>query len=97
VPVDGAICHQIRVTLESGFQVDYFVDIRTYLECKTIMTDLRTGKVSETLAEDYIRESGIPIARKVVSSENGVWISTFKLDKITVNSGVMPWMFKMPK
>jgi hypothetical protein len=97
VPVDGAICHQIRVTLESGFQVDYFVDIRTYLEFKVITTDLRTGKVSETVAEDYIRESGIPIAQKVVSSENGEWVSTFKLDKITVNSGVMPWMFKMPK
>jgi hypothetical protein len=49
------------------------------------------------VAEDYIRESGIPIAQKVVSSENGEWVSTFKLDKITVNSGVMPWMFKMPK
>ncbi len=97
VPVDGAICHQIRVTLESGFQVDYFVDIRTYLGCKTIMTDLRTGEVSETLWKDYFRESGIPIARKMVSSENGVWVSTFELDKIMVNSGVMPWMFKMPK
>jgi hypothetical protein len=97
VPVDGAICHQIRVTLKSGFQVDYFVDIRTYLESKTIMTDLRTGEVSETLSQDYFREFGIPVARKMVRSENGVWVSTFELDKITVNSGVMPWMFKMPK
>jgi len=97
VPVDGVICHQIRVTLETGFQVDYFVDIRTYLECKTIMTDLRTGEVSVTLLKNYFRESGIPVARKMVRSENGVWVSTFELDKIAVNSGVMPWMFKMPK
>ncbi len=97
VAVDGAICHQIRVTLESGFQVDYFVDIRTYLESKIIVTDLRTGEVSETLSEDYSREAGIPIARKVVNFKNGVRVSTLELDKITVNTGVIPWMFEMPK
>jgi len=97
VPVDGAICHQLRVTLESGDQLDYFVDIRSHLESKIIRTDRRTGEVSETWLLDYVRESGIPIARKVVSSENGVWVSTLELDKVTVNSGVMPWMFKMPR
>lgn len=97
VPVDAAICHQIRVTLESGLQVDYFIDIRTYLERKSIITDLRTGRVTESLSQDYFRESGITVSRKVVSSENGVWVSTLELDTITFNSGVMPWMFKMPK
>jgi len=97
VPVDGAICHQIRVTLESGYQVDYFVDIRTYLEIKVVNTDLRTGTVSSVVYEDYIREFGMPIAQKVVSSEDGVWASTLELDEVKVNSGVMPWMFRMPK
>ena len=97
VPVDAAICHQIRVTLESGLQVDYFIDIRTCLERKSIITDLRTGRVTESLSQDYFRESGITVSRKVVSSENGVWVSTLELDTITFNSGVMPWMFKMPK
>jgi hypothetical protein len=83
--------------LESGLQVDYFIDIRTYLERKSIITDLRTGRVTESLSQDYFRESGITVSRKVVSSENGVWVSTLELDTITFNSGVMPWMFKMPK
>jgi len=97
VPVDGAICHQIRVTLDAEYQVDYFVDIRTYLEIKVVNTDLRTGAVSSVVYEDYNREYGMPIAQKVVSSEEGAWASTLELDEIKVNSGVMPWMFKMPK
>jgi hypothetical protein len=98
VPVDGTICHQVRVTLDSGYQVDYFIDIRTYLEIKVITTDLRSERVTSVVYEDYIRELGMPpIAQKVVSSENGVWASTLELDEVKVNSGIMPWMFKMPK
>ena len=97
VPVDGVICHQVRVTLDTGYQVDYFIDIRTYLEIKVITTDLRSEKVTSVVYEDYIREFGMPIAQKVVSSEDGAWASTLELDEVKVNSGVMPWMFKMPK
>ena len=97
VPVDGTICHQIRVTLDTEYQVDYFVDIRTYLEIKVVNTDLRTGAINSVVYEDYIREFGMPIAQKVVSSERGEWVSTLELDEVKVNSGIMPWMFKMPK
>ncbi len=96
VPVEGTICHQIRVTLDTGYQVDYFIDIRTYLEIKVVNTDLRTGDRNTMLYEDYIREFGVPIAKKVVSSENGKWVSTLELCEVKVNSGIMPWMFKMP-
>jgi len=97
VPVDGTICHQIRVTLDTDYQVDYFVDIRTYLEIKVVNTDLRTGEVNAVVYEDYIREFGMPIAQKVLSYEEGEWVSTLELDEVKVNSGIMPWMFKMPQ
>ncbi|CAA6679979.1 MULTISPECIES: hypothetical protein [unclassified Lentimonas] len=97
VPVDGTICHQIRVTLDTEYQVDYFVDVRTYLEIKVVNTDLRTGTVSWVVYEDYIREFGMPIAQKVVSYKSDEWVSTLELDEVKVNSGIMPWMFKMPK
>lgn len=97
VPVDGKVCHQIRVTLDTEYQVDYFVDIRTYLEIKVVNTDLRTGAVNSVVYEDYIREFGMPIAQKVVSFEAGEWVSTLELDEVKVNSGIMPWMFQMPK
>ena len=97
VPVEGAICHQIRVTLDSGYQVDYFLDIRTYLEIKVENTDLRNEMTNSIIYADYIVESGIPIARKVESYEEGEWVSSLRLEDIRVNSGVMPWMFHMPE
>lgn len=97
IPVDGEICHQVRVTLDSGYQVDYFIEVESFLELKVVTTDLRTEKVTTVVYEDYIRKLGMPVAQKIVSSENGVWVSTLELEEVKVNSGVMPWMFKMPK
>lgn len=97
VPVDGVLCQQVRVTLDTGFQVDYFIDTLSCLELKVVTTDLQTGQISATTYEDYTHEFGVPVARKVVSSVDGQWWSTFELDDVKLNSGVMPWMFQMPK
>lgn len=96
VPVEGTICHQIRVTLDTDFQVDYFIDIRTYLEIKVANLDLRSQRSSSVIYTDYIREFGMPIAKKVSSYENDKWVSDLTLEEVKVNSGIMPWMFKMP-
>lgn len=97
VPVEGSICHQLRVTLEKGFQIDYFIDIRSYLEVKVENTDLQSGLKSELIYSDYTRENGIPVARKVESYEDGEWVSTLMLEEAKVNAGVVPWMFEMPR
>jgi len=96
VPFRGNICHRLRVTLDTDFQVDYYIDIRTYLERKVDSTDLRTGKVTTLIFEDYIRELGMPVATKVITLEGETRISVLELFEVKVNSGVMPWMFKMP-
>ena len=95
VPMEGNICHQIRVTLDTGYQVDYFIDIRTYMEIKVVNTDLEDDSTRSVVFKDYIREHGMPIAKHVESSENGEWVSTLVLDEVRVNRGVMPWMFEM--
>jgi hypothetical protein len=97
VPVEGAICHQVRVELDTGYQVDYFIDIRSYLETKVVNTDLHSGVTNSVIYKDYTREFGMPIAKKVESREDGEWVSSLVLDEVKVNSGVMPWMFHMPK
>jgi hypothetical protein len=96
VPVEGRICHQIRVTLDTDYQVDYFIDVRTYLEIRVNNLDLRSGERNAVVYEDYIREFGMPIAKKVVSTKNDNWVSTLVLEEVKVNSGIMPWMFRMP-
>ena len=95
VPVEGNICHQIRVTLDTGYQVDYFIDIRSYLEIKVTNLDLESELESSIVYRDYIREFGMPIAKQSESFENGEWVSSLTLHTVKVNSGVVPWMFKM--
>ncbi|MFW6218399.1 MAG: hypothetical protein ACOC4K_05350 [Verrucomicrobiota bacterium] len=97
VPVEGTICHQIRVTLDTEYQIDYFIDIRSYLEIKVLNTDLRSGMVNSIIYDDYIREYGMPISKKVRNEEDGEWVSTLEIEEVKVNSGLMPWMFSMPE
>lgn len=95
VPVEGNICHQIRVVLDTDYQVDYFIDIRTYLEIKVLNIDLLSNKTSGLHYKAYIREFGVPIAKQVESYEDGKWVSSLTLHEAKVNAGVFPWMFKM--
>ena len=95
VPMEGNICHQIRVVLDTGYQVDYFIDIRTYLEIKVHNTDLLSEMTNSMIYKDYIREYGMPIAKLVESYENGEWVSRLELKEVKVNAGLVPWMFKM--
>ena len=95
VPNEGNLCHHIRVTLDNEYQVDYFIDIRVYLELKSIHTDFRSGSVTSVVYKDYVQESGMPIAKQIENFEHGEWVSTLTLDDFQVNSGLMPWMFEM--
>ena len=97
VPIEGVICHHIRVSLDSEFQVDYYIDIRTYREVKVVNTDLQSGFETAINYEDYHVEMGVPIATSVTSFEDGKQVSMLKLNEVRFNTGVMPWMFSMPK
>jgi len=97
VPVEGAICHHIRVELDTDYQVDYFIDIRSNLEIKVVNTDLRSGTTHSIIYKDYISEQGMPVARSVKSYGNDKWVSTLSVDEVKINSGVMVWMFHMPE
>ena len=97
IPVDGSICHHVRVSLPTEFVVDYFIDVRSYLELKAVNTDRRTNHISEFVYEDYIRTSGIPIALSVSNYAKGELLSSLKFDEVKANTGIMPFMFQMPK
>ena len=97
VPVNGNICHQIRVTLETDFQIDYYIDIRTYLETKVVHFDVKNKTTKSTVFSDYRWEAGMPVAQKVVSYENGELVSRLDIEEVQINTGVMPWMFKIPR
>ncbi|WPJ94073.1 hypothetical protein SH580_11575 [Coraliomargarita algicola] len=97
VPTDGNICHQIRVTLATDYQVDYYIDIRSHLAIKSVSTDLLNNVVNSVVYRDYEREAGMPLAKQVESYEEGEWRSSLRIEEVKVNSGVIPWMFRMPR
>jgi len=97
VPLNGNICHQIRVTLETDFQIDYYIDIRTYLETKVVNFDIENQRTNSIIFSDYRWEAGMPVAQKVVNYENGQVVSQIDIEEVQVNTGVMPWMFKIPR
>ena len=95
-PVEGQICHHLRVILDDEFQQDYYLDVRTYLEVKTVTKDLKSGKITSSTYHDYVRVDGIPVPQRVVSFEADKIICTVKLAEIKSNAGVTSWMFQMP-
>ena len=97
VPVEGRICHQIQVFSNPDFLVEYFIDIRDWVEVKVTSTNLRTGHSKTKIYRAYSNEFGFPIATHVDRYENGTKLSSTKIDAIEVNRGVMPWMFQMPR
>ncbi|MGJ8639953.1 MAG: hypothetical protein ACSHYA_11225 [Opitutaceae bacterium] len=97
VPIEGAICHQVRVILDTEFQVDYFLDIRNFLAVKVVHTNLRDDSELSVIYKDYTFDYFMPIARHTVNYEDGEFASEMKLREIKLNTGVMPWMFDIPK
>lgn len=97
VPTEGHICHQVRVVLEEGFQLDYFIDIRTFLEVKIEMVDLREEGIQRTVFADYKRVSGFPVAQRIDNYRDDEWLSTLLVDEVRVNTGIVPWMFDLPR
>jgi hypothetical protein len=97
VPVDGRICHQIRVTFDNGWTLIYFIDIRTFNEFKLLSYSPQDEIPRETIFEDFRPINGIPLAHKVSTRRAGELLHTVYVDRAEANMGVMPWIFEFPK
>ena len=97
VPANGSVCHLLKVELETGYQIEYFIDVHTHLMIKAVTTDLHSGEVYSLEYSNYSDEFGIPLAQRIVTYENGEWASTLEVDVLKVNVGMMPWMFDRPE
>ncbi len=96
IPVAQKVCHKLRVHLETGYQVDYYIDVSDYHEFMVDNLDLQSGMVNTVRYGDYTVVSGMPMAMRVENLEDGKLVSVLELDDFQVNIGIMPWMFEMP-
>jgi hypothetical protein len=94
---DGnTICHIIRVALDSQFLVDYFIDVRNYLESRIVNKDLTNGSVTSIIVEDYRIVDGVPFAHRIKNYKDDLLISDLTIEKIDLNLGLTAWFFNTP-
>lgn len=93
----GTVCHHLRVTLKSGYRVDYYIDIRNYLDTKIVNFDDKSGHSSTLICEDFKAVLGFPVAHKVTSIESSGSKSILLLKQVDFNVGLTDWIFEQPK
>ena len=96
IPIDQTVCHKVRVHLDTGYQVDYYIDVSNYHELRVDNLDLQSGLLNSVRYYDYAVVSGMPMAMRVENLELGKLLSVLELSDFKVNIGIMPWMFEMP-
>jgi outer membrane lipoprotein-sorting protein len=93
----GTVCHHIRVSLQNEYRVDYYIDIRNYLDTKVVNFDEKSGHATTLICEDFRSINGFPIAFKVTSIQENGETSMLELDQVDFNIGLTDWIFKRPR
>ena len=97
IPFEGSVCHRIRVHLDTGFEIDYYLDVSRYHEVKVENHDLRTGLKNIIRYSDFRSVFGTVMAMKVENFEGDELLSSLQMDEYRANVGIMPWMFEIPE
>ena len=91
------VCHRIRVVMQNSFTVDYYIDVRNYLDVKIVNRDLKFDTSTTLVCSDFKTINGFPVAFKVLSTtEDGVE-TTLILDQVDFNIGLTDWIFNRPE
>jgi outer membrane lipoprotein-sorting protein len=94
---NDTVCYQIRVVLGNEFTVDYFIDIRTYLDLKIVNRDLKLNTTTELICDDFRMVEGFPVAHKVESVTGDNQKTVLNLSQVDFNIGLTDWMFDRPE
>ena len=90
------VCHRIRVSLQNNFTVDYYIDVRTYLDVKIVNRDEELNTSTTLICSDFKNIKGFPVAYKVVSKTEDGPETTLTLEQVDFNIGLTEWMFNRP-
>ena len=88
------ICHKIRVHTEADFVMDYYIDVKSYLEVKVVQQDKTSYfEKIELVMSDHKLVEGIYFPFKVETYVEGNFRSVLVIEEVEVNPGIMNWMF----
>ena len=91
------VCHRIRVRLQNNFTVDYYIDVRTYLDVKIVNRDEEFNTTTTLVCKDFKTINGFPVSFKVVSETEEGFQTTLSLDQVDFNIGLTDWIFNRPE
>ena len=91
------VCHRIRVRLQNNFTVDYYIDVRTYLDVKIVNRDEEFNTTTTLLCKDFKTINGFPVAFKVLSKTDDGLETTLTLEQVDFNIGLTDWIFNRPE
>tara|TARA_B100001769_G_scaffold259821_1_gene239926 strand:- start:457 stop:1305 length:849 start_codon:yes stop_codon:yes gene_type:complete len=96
---DGRLCHIIRVALETGFVLDYYIGVQSYREVKVVQNNhLIEGDETTVVFSNFQNINGLQLPFRVISSKKGKLHASLEIDRAIPNVSVYDWMFnKDPK
>ncbi|MDQ8194434.1 hypothetical protein QEH59_08350 [Coraliomargarita sp. SDUM461004] len=94
--VEGQRAYHLHAQLPDGQEIQYFLDMTTFKEIRQIVINNVTGAEEVTTHSDFRTIEGIRIPFTSVLTIGGKQVHQSQLDRVQVNLGLTPWMFKRP-
>ncbi len=93
--------YHLRLTLKQGSDIHYYMDAKTYLVHKTVLTQFNpltgTRDDFDVLASDYREVDGIRIAHSLETVSQGMSFNHLKIEKVEFNIEADPKSFVRPE
>jgi hypothetical protein len=97
VEVDGAMCREVHVTLSGGMSITYVLNVGNHAERQQISTNAVNGDREVTTHNTYEKIQGILFPTESILRVDGEEIHRVEIEEITLNAGLMSWMFERPR
>ena len=90
----NAVCYEIRAYSKQGYIMSYYLDVESYLLVAVKIVD-QLNYFSPVVVKysDYRLVKGIYFPFNIRYFVDGEWDSVLNVNQITVNVGVLSWMF----
>ncbi len=89
-------CRDLRVTLPTGQQVTYAIDLETGLERQKTSTSAASGKVETLTHNRWEAYRGVVVLAESTMTVDGEAVFTSRIQHVEVNAGLEPGMFERP-
>lgn len=86
----------LQVTLPERQSLIYSISLNGFYEYKRSHTNAVNGELEVIEQSEFKQISGVRVPFKSVLTSNGVFVHEMTLDEVTINKGVISWMFDRP-